>query len=137
MHSGKAPSREKYPGGLQRVPHENTKGSHEPKPSHALQRWLQELPKQGYWNHISISRPWYNLPTRIVTKTTETVNSTTGQENTAFHPTPPQPTVDPDNSTESESRTNSDKKPIEPDELRLLARKVYTALGSVVDRGDE
>ena len=76
--------------------------------SSALERWLDESPKEGPWDPVS-SKASYALPLRGVANSTR--------------------------KAESLSISNSrDKETIKPGELRALAQKVYTALGAVQER---
>jgi hypothetical protein len=151
MHGGKANSKEEYSGGLQHLPYDNFKHFSKPKRLRTSQpfiqkrpeeghstglppslgRWLAESPKEGHWNALTLSKPTCNLPARTFAKEAEKV--AIGRDNYTTCPLPQQPLVDSDESTESENPTSSNKEAVEPDEVRLLARKVYTVLGSVAD----
>jgi hypothetical protein len=96
-----------------------------------LGRWVEKGPEKGHWNALTLSKPTCNLPARTFAKEAEKV--AIGRDNYTTCPLPQQPLVDSDESTESENPTSSNKEAVEPDEVRLLARKVYTVLGSVAD----
>jgi hypothetical protein len=150
MHSGQTSCKVKYSDSLQRRSPEESQGIRKAKHSPALQRWLQEPPDQSYftglsqqvkprvkkslkkvpWTPLSPSQDLHSLPIRIITQNTEDVGGAIGRENCAICLPPKQPSVEPPNSAETKTPTSSDKAAIEPDEPRLLARKVYTVLGS-------
>jgi hypothetical protein len=153
MHSGQTSCKVKYHDSLQRQYREDSRAIREVKLSPAIQRWLQEGSKESYfiglspsakcWDEksskkdprtpLSISPYRYNLPTRIATANTEKAGGAIGGENPAVFPLPQQPSIESPDSTETENSTSADRGAIEPDELKLLARKVYTVLGSAVN----
>lgn len=152
MRSVEAPSKVKYAGRGQQSTFNNSQAFPKAKCSPALERWLQERPEEGHWTLFSPSiqrwiaaspekDPWspfsvlgrsHQLPIRLISKDIEKINTVINPVSPAIHQLPQHSPADPDDSTDTDTPPSSDKEAIEPDELRLLARKVYTVLGAVV-----